>query len=100
MFSEASLTVSSYSTFKSCKADTNLLYKYPDLGVLNAVSIKESLPVIAPKKNSLGFNPDIYEDLTNPLASELKSSFLKKERVLSVYPKLILLFHKDCCLTT
>src|SRR3989338_8687985 len=82
IFSDASLTVPSYSTFKSCNAETNLLYKYPDLGVLKAVSIKASLPVIAPKKNSVGFNPLKNEDLMNPLASGVESFSLKKDNVL------------------
>src|SRR3989344_7046377 len=79
----ASLTVPSYSTLISCNAFANLLYKYPDLGVLNAVSISESLPVIAWKKNSAGVNPDLYEFLINPRASASNDPLLKQLNVLS-----------------
>src|SRR3989344_5435881 len=95
----ASLTVSSYSTFKSCIAFANLLYKYPDLGVLSAVSIKESLPVIAPKKNSHGFNPCLKPCLINPCAEGPRSFFLKHDNVLCVYPESILFPPNACCPT-
>src|SRR3989344_8371987 len=95
----ASLTVLSYSTFISCNAFANLLYKYPDLGVLNAVSIIASLPVIDPKKNSTGLNPVLKLLLIKPCASVPKSFFLNKDKVLSTYPFSILLPLNACCPT-
>src|SRR3989344_7534255 len=92
----ASLTVQSYSTLKSCNAFASLLYKYPDFGVLNAVSISVDLPVIAPKKNSSGLSPFMNGLAINPFALGDKSPFLKKDRVLSLYPISILLASKSC----
>ena len=47
-----SLTVPSYYIFKSYKAFTNFLCKYPMLDVLTAVSERPYLPAMAWKKNS------------------------------------------------
>src|SRR3990172_11816822 len=94
-----SLIVLSYSILKSCNAFASLLYKYPDLGVLKAVSISVALPVIAPKKNSSGLNPFMYGLLMNPFDFGDISCSLKKESVLFLYPISILFPCKSCCPT-
>lgn len=46
VLSEISQTVLSYSDTRLSKFLTNILYKYPDLEVLTAVSTKPSQPAI------------------------------------------------------
>src|SRR3989344_7400041 len=78
----------------------NLRYRYPDFGVRKAVSISASLPVMAPKKNSLGVSPLLKLFLINPLDLGLRSFFLKYDKVLSLNPVSIRFPRKACWPTT
>lgn len=64
----------------------NLLAIYPVSAVLQAVSIKPSLPPIVWKKNSVAFKPEKKLLLTNPLAAGCREFLSKCGKLLYVNP--------------
>ena len=93
------LMVPSYLSMMSSMALMSLLWMYPVLAVLIAVSIRPSLPPMAWKKNSCGVRPLRYEFSTNPRLSGPWSSLVKWGRVLLTNPNGIRFPSTFCCPT-